>query len=151
MVRVVKKLGLLWVVCAVVAPLAAARGSRADSPRCDFKVTGPFQTDRPYQRSTATVVSKGSFRCVAAYPGTQVRVALQQRVNGHWTTLGQTRTTIDVASGRRYTVRTKVGCRASSTFTGAKIRTFFTVKTHSGRVVLPSAPERSLCRFHSTT
>jgi hypothetical protein len=144
-----KTVGRLCMVGGVLALLVSTGESAADSPRCDFQVTGPYQTDTPYRHSSAVVVSKASFHCVAAYPGARARVALQRRVNGQWTTLGQTRQTIDIARGRHYTVRTKVGCQASSTFTGEKIRTFFALKTHSGRFELPSAADPSLCRFKS--
>jgi hypothetical protein len=130
-------------VAALLTPLLAAGGSTADTPRCFFKVTGP-QT-RPDQ----TLLSKATFHCVVTYPGARARVAVQRQVKGHWMTVGQTRTTIDIVPGRSYTVSTKVPCKASTTFTGVKIRTFFALKTHSGRFVLPSQADPALCRFNS--
>lgn len=65
-------------------------------------------------------------------------------------TVGQTRTTIDIAPNRTYTVSTKVPCKASSTFTGVKIRTFFALKADSFRFALPTQADPALCRFEST-
>jgi hypothetical protein len=142
-VRRLKLAAVVCAACAVLIALVVVGVSAAASPRCDFRVTGP-QT-RPDQ----TLLSKASFHCVLAYPGARASVAIQRRVNGHWMTVGQTRKVIDIAPGRSYTVRTKVPCKASTTFTGVKIRTFFTLKTHTFRFVLPTQADPALCRFTS--
>lgn len=137
-----KLLGALCTACALTSLIAAAV-SAGDSPRCAFKVVGP--RTRPNQ----TLLSEASFHCTRAYTGAQARVAVQKQVKGHWRTVGQTKQTIDVAIGKSYTVTASVPCKATTNFTGVKIRTFFSLKASTFHFVLPSRADPALCRFES--
>ena len=135
------RLAPLWAAGAVLTLLAVA-GSATGTPRCEFRVYGPIEHN-------GTLFSKATFHCAVSYQGARARVAIQKRVQGHWMTVGQTRRTIGIVAARHYTVSTAVPCKPSNTFTGVKVRTYFTLKTSSGRVVLPSQADPALCRFDS--
>lgn len=145
MVRASRLAGQVWAVCAVLFLLLAAGGSAAPSPHCAFKVTGP-QT-----RPDNTLVSNASFRCVRAYRWALAKVAVQERRDGQWVTAGQQLTAIEVARGKSYTVIVKVPCKASTGFTGVKIRTLFVLRTSSWRFVLPTQADPALCTFNSAS
>jgi ketosteroid isomerase-like protein len=140
-----KVAGRWCAACVVLIPLLAASSSAAGTPRCEFRVYGPIE------HPNGTLYSKATFHCAVNYRGARARVAIQRRVGGQWVTVGQTRRTVNVAQGHHYTVSTAVPCKASNTFTGVKVRTYFTLKTSSGRVVLPSQADPALCRFQSTS
>lgn len=130
-----------WTAGAVLTALLAAGGTAvAAVPRCDYKVSGP-------QTLGSSLVSRASFRCVTSYPGAHFRVVLQRRVKGHWTTLAQTRSTETVVSGQKYALRASVPCHAALGFTGVMIRTLFALRTHSGRFLLATPADNSLCTF----
>jgi hypothetical protein len=90
----------------------AASGNNCSAAAFTPDIQGPFRAPNP---SDLSLSSKGRFRCGGRLSHANLKVVLQGRVNGRWTTLATLRKTLALSAGKTYTLRTRpLACRANA-------------------------------------